>query len=281
MGLADRLGVTRLSLMTPDATRMKQVLPIPRKSSLLRHSLEKLIGRIKGREYSFDPEIPLGTLVSVTMRRVLWLIRGNLKSLLLRQRLCSVFVAPSVTWRNARMIRFGHGVTLERGVIVDGLARQGVEIGDDVMIGPYCVIRASMLTNLGEGVRIGRRSALDAYSYIGAGGGVFIGDCVIMGQHVSFHAENHQYDRLDVPISAQGITRKGIVIEDDCWVGSNVTFLDGVHVGRGCVIAAGTIVRGEIPSYSVVAGVPGRVIKSRKERLVAPISVAPPLVSGR
>ena len=49
---------------------------------------------------------------------------------------------------------------------------------------------------------------MDADSYIGAGGGVFIGDSVIMGQHVSFHAENHQYDRLDVPIREQGITRK-------------------------------------------------------------------------
>ena len=195
---------------------------------------------------------------------------------------CAVFSwRPGVTWRNARMIRFGHGITLERGVIVDGLSRQGVEIGDDVMIGPYSVIRASMLSRLGEGVRIGKGSAMDAYSYIGAGGGVFIGDSVIMGQHVSFHAENHQYDRLDVPIREQGITRKGIVIEDDCWVGSNVTFLDGVRVGRGCVIAAGTIVRGEIPAYSVVAGVPGRVIKSRKEEAITPVSIAPSLVSGR
>ena len=64
-------------------------------------------------------------------------------------------------------------------------------------------------------------------------------------------------------------------------MGSNVTFLDGVRVGRGCVIAAGTIVRGEIPAYSVVAGVPGRVIKSRKEEGITPVSIAPSLVSGR
>ena len=131
-------------------------MPITRKRYLLRRSLERLISRIKRREYSFDQEIPLGPLVSVALRRLLWLVRGNLKSMLLRQRLCGVFVAPGVTWRNARMIRFGHGITLERGVIVDGLSRQGVEIGDDVMIGPYSVIRASMLSRLGEGVRIGR-----------------------------------------------------------------------------------------------------------------------------
>lgn len=158
---------------------------------------------------------------------------------------------------------------MDCGVIVDGLSRRGIEIGDNVMIGPYSVIRASSLTNLGEGVRIGRDSAMDAYSYIGAGGGVTIGDSVIMGQHVSFHAENHRYDQMDIPIRQQGITRKGIVVEDDCWVGSNAVFLDGAQVGRGCVIAAGAVVTGTIPAYSVVAGVPGRVIKTREQAALA------------
>src|SRR4030095_9371107 len=95
-------------------------------------------------------------LLSVAWRRLFWLMRGNFKSLFLRRRLCSVFVAPAVTWRNSSLIRFGRGVTLERGVIVDGLSRRGVDIGDEVTIGPYSVIRARMLTNLGEGVWIGR-----------------------------------------------------------------------------------------------------------------------------
>ncbi len=258
---------------------MDQPAPLARSKSPLTRLLEKLIGRIKGRAYSLDPNIPVGVLVSTAVRRLSWLVRGNFKSLLLRQRLCSVFVAPGVTWRNARMIRFGRGITIERGVILDGLSRRGVEIGDEVMIGAYSIIRASMLSNLGEGLSIGKQSSLDSYSFIGAGGGVFIGDCVIMGQHVSFHAENHQYDRTDVPIREQGTSRQGIVIQDDCWVGSNVTFLDGARVGRGCVIAAGTVVRGEIPEYSVVAGVPGRVIKSRKQRALAEVAPAPSLVS--
>lgn len=258
---------------------MDRPAPITKRKSSLTRLLEKVISRIKGREYSLDPNIPVSVLVSTAVRRFSWLVRGNLKSLLLRQKMCSVFVAPGGTWRNARMIRFGHGVTIERGVILDGLSRRGVDIGDEVMIGAYSIIRASMLSNLGEGFSIGKKSSLDAYSFIGAGGGVFIGDCVIMGQHVSFHAENHQYDRLDVPIREQGITRQGIVVEDDCWVGSNVTFLDGSHVGHGCVIAAGTVVRGQIPAFSVVAGVPGRVIKSRRQQTLVQVPEAPSLVS--
>ena len=226
--------------------------------------VERLVSRIKGYEYVFDSDLSIWTLVSVSLRRLVWLLRGNLKSVFLRQKLCVVFLGPGVSWRNARLIQFGRGVTFERGTIVDGLSKRGVEIGDNVMIGPYCVIRASGLTNLGVGVRIGKQSSLDAYSYVGAGGGVFIGDFVIMGQHVSFHAENHLYDRIDIPIKNQGTTRKGITVEDDCWIGSNTIFLDGAHVGRGCVIAAGTVVRGNVPAYSVVAGVPGRVIKDRR-----------------
>jgi len=62
-----------------------------------------------------------------------------------------VFVAPNVNLRNAALIRFGKGVTLERGVIIDGLSRDGIEFGDNVTIGPYSVVRAGMLTNLGAG----------------------------------------------------------------------------------------------------------------------------------
>jgi len=126
------------------------------------------------------------------------------------------------------------------------------------------VIRASSPCNVGEGARIGNNSAVDAYSFVGAAGMIEIGENVIMGQHVSFHAENHNFERTDIPIKLQGTRRQGIVVEDDCWVGSNTTFLDGSHVGRGCVIAAGSVVRGEIPAYSIAAGVPARVLRSRQ-----------------
>jgi acetyltransferase-like isoleucine patch superfamily enzyme len=110
---------------------------------------------------------------------------------------------------------------------------------------------------------MGNGSSVDAYSYIGAAGPITIGENVIMGQHISFHAENHNYNRVDIPIKHQGTRRQGIVIEDDCWVGANTTFLDGAHVGRGCVIAAGSLVRSELPPYSIVVGAPARVLKSR------------------
>lgn len=227
-------------------------------------AVERSLMRLKKRQYHLDRAIPASLLIGTFLRRLVWLSRGVMKGLVFQRRWSVVFMASRVNLRNAALIRFGRGVTLERGVIIDGLSRKGIELGDNVMIGPYSVIRASMLSNLGDGVRMGRNSSVDAYSYIGAAALVSIGENVIMGQHIAFHAENHNYDRLDVPIRDQGTRRVGIVIEDDCWVGANTTFLDGAHVGRGCVIAAGSIVRGDILPYSVAAGVPARVIKSRR-----------------
>ncbi len=173
-------------------------------------------------------------------------------------------MGPGAQLQNASMIRFGRAVTLGPGSIVDGLAERGVELGDNVAIGAYSIVRSTgVLTKLGVGVRMGRNSSIDAYSFIGAAGGVFIGENVVMGQHISFHAEDYNYSRVDCPIRDQGTRRKGIVVEDDCWIGSNTVFLDGSHVERGCVIGAGSIVRGEIPAYSIAAGAPARVIKSR------------------
>jgi acetyltransferase-like isoleucine patch superfamily enzyme len=226
-------------------------------------AMDFLVSRLKGHEYHLDRSISLSLLFGIMVRRLAWLARGVLKCLLLQQRLRLIFIAPSGNLRNASLIRFGRAVTLERGVIIDGLSRDGVQLGDNVMIGAYSIIRASLPANLGGGVRMGKDSSVDAYSFIGAAGNIVIGTNVIMGQHVSFHSENHNYGRTDIPIKNQGTRRLGIVIEDDCWIGSNTVFLDGSYVGRGCVIAAGSIVRGQIPAYSVAAGAPARVVKSR------------------
>ncbi len=61
----------------------------------------------------------------------------------------------------------------------------------------------------------------------------------------------------------EGVSKGDIVIEDDVWIGQNAIVLSGVHVGQGAVIAAGTVVSKDVPPYSVVAGVPAKIIKYR------------------
>jgi acetyltransferase-like isoleucine patch superfamily enzyme len=225
--------------------------------------IEATLSRLKGRDYRLDRDVPLGLLAGVILRRGMWLGRGFLKGLLLQRRFVFVFIAGGVNLRGASLIKFGKGVTLERGVTMDGLMRGGIRLGDHVRIGPYSTLIGAPISNLGEGITMGANSAVDAYSFIGSAGAVTIGENVIMGQHVCFHPESHNFDRTDIPIKLQGTARRGIIIEDDVWVGANVTFLDGTHVGRGCVIGAGSLVRGSIPAYSVAVGIPARVIRTR------------------
>lgn len=226
-------------------------------------AMDQAVSWLKGYEYRLDRSIPLISVVAIMLRRLAWLSRGVTKCLLLQRKFRFVYMAPQVSLRNTSLIRFGRNVTLERGVTIDGLSRNGIEFGDNAMIGAYSIIRANLLANLGAGLKMGKDSALDAYSFIGAAGQITIGNSVIMGQHVSFHSESHNHNRADIPIKLQGTQRIGIVIEDDCWVGSNTVFLDGCHVERGCVIGAGSIVRGRIPAYSVAVGAPARIVRSR------------------
>lgn len=229
----------------------------------LKQLLNRAASRLKGSSYSLDPDLPLTALVSLALRRATWLARGYL-CFPLRGR--KIFVGPGVTLRNRGHFSFGNGTTLAHGCLIDGLSKSGVRLGRNVNVGPGTIIQASgVLSRMGTGCSIGDNSGIGGFSFIGCGGGVCIGSNVIMGQYVSFHSENHVIDRTDIPIRQQGVTRKGIVIEDDCWVGAKATFLDGAHVGQGCVIAAGSVVRGEIPPYSIAAGVPAKVIRSRQQ----------------
>lgn len=230
--------------------------------------VEGLITRLKGKPYHLDRAIPLDVLLGMLTRRAIWLSRGILKGLILQRRIALVFMADGVNLRSASLIRFGRGVTLERGVTIDGLMRDGITLGDNVRLGPYTTMIGPPPFALGDGIKMGHNSAADAYSFIGGGGPVLIGNNVIMGEHVSFHPVNHKFDQVDIPIRDQGTSRKGITIEDDVWVGANATFLDGAYVGRGSVIGAGSIVRGEIPPYSVAVGTPAKVIRSRAPQSV-------------
>ncbi|MPZ61671.1 MAG: acyltransferase [Propionibacteriales bacterium] len=133
---------------------------------------------------------------------------------------------------------------------------------------------------LGRWVHLGTGTSLRAHE-----GTLRIGDKVVMGRHntVNCHLDieigeaalfsdaiyvcdfDHVTAELDVPIKDQGIVKSPVRIGPDCWVGTKATVLRGAFVGRGSVLAAHTVVRGEVPAYSIVAGVPGRVVKNRRD----------------
>lgn len=233
---------------------------------MLRPTLQTLIRQIKHNpHYTIDPQLPLSGMMTLFKERALAYVRGWLRRPTLAACGGAFFVGRRVQLLNSRRMHVGAGVTLEDDVKIDALSAEGVCIGDNVSIGRFTVIECTgAITHLGKGFRIGNDSNLGDYSFVGAAGGVTIGSQVLIGQGVRFHSENHVIERSDVPIKAQGVTHAGIVVEDDVWLGSGTLLLDGVRVGKGAVVAAGSVVTADVPPLAVVGGAPAKIIKFRQ-----------------
>lgn len=167
-------------------------------------------------------------------------------------------VACFYRWRNRQL-------TVGRQVKID--PRAFIARGGAVTLGDGAVVRAgAMLLPSGGFIRLGRLSSINHYAVLNGQGGVTIGDKVMIAAFASLFAANHNFDDVDVPIQEQGLnTRGGIVIEDDVWIGTHAVILDGVTIGTGSVVGAGAVVTRTVPPFSVVAGVPARVIRQREK----------------
>ena len=96
-------------------------------------------------------------------------------------------------------------------------------------------------------------------------GPVEIGENVMMGPEVVIYTSGHNYSRTDIPIMQQGSTdKKAVKIGNDVWIGRRAIIMPGVSVGDGCVIGAGAVVTHDVPAFTVVGGVPAKVIKERR-----------------
>ena len=176
-----------------------------------------------------------------------------------------LLVGNNVRIRYPKYLHVGKQVIIEDGVELNCLATNGIQLGDRVSIGKYAIIRPANIYggSIGEGLVLGNHSNIGPYNYIGCSGKITIGNHVMLAPRVSIYAENHLFDHTHITIKEQGVKRMDVTIEDDCWIASNVVILAGVTIGKGSVVAAGSVVNENIPPYSVAAGVPARVIKSR------------------
>ena len=135
-----------------------------------------------------------------------------------------------------------------------------IRMGDKVNVQDGAIIHCTYLkaaTTIGNNVSIGE------FAYLGGGGGLEIGDECIIGQYLSCHPENHVSSDLTIAIRFQDVTRRGIKIGKNCWLGSKVTILDGVELGDGCIVAAGAVVNKSFPPNSIIGGLPAKLIKTR------------------
>lgn len=134
-------------------------------------------------------------------------------------------------------IRLANHVILDRGVDIRTHRYGRIEIGAHTYIGPYTCLSGDFIK---------------------------IGESCLIASHSSIYANNHVFADPTRLIREQGHTYKGIIIENDCWLGSGVRIVDGVTIGEGSVIGAGAVVTKNIPPYSVAVGVPAKVISRRE-----------------
>ena len=96
-------------------------------------------------------------------------------------------------------------------------------------------------------------------------GEIIIGDDVMMGPEIVIYTSGHSHKRVDLPMIKQGGDEcKKVIINDDCWIGRRAIIMPGVTIGKGSIIGAGAVVTKDVPEYSIVGGVPAKVIKNRK-----------------
>lgn len=115
----------------------------------------------------------------------------------------------------------------------------------------------------GGNIEIGENCSINTFCHISGNGGLKIGNNVRIASNTVIIPANHIFDDPSIPITYQGESQKGIVIEDDVWIGAGVRILDGVTIGSGCVVGAGSVVNKSLPPMSIAVGVPAKVIRER------------------
>jgi virginiamycin A acetyltransferase len=137
-----------------------------------------------------------------------------------------------------------------------------IVVGARTHIDAFAVIRA--VGGTGD-VIIDEDSRIGPHCVLYSGNGITIGKHVLMAPHVSLVPANHAFERRDIPIAQQRFmaSRGGVVIDDDVWIGAQSVLLDGTHIERGAIVAAGSVVRGRVPAYEIWGGVPAQRIKDR------------------
>lgn len=158
-------------------------------------------------------------------------------------------------------VRFGAGNRIDSGCNLSTKYGGRIEIGSDNEI----LFGVSLLTYGGK-ITIGHHCSINPFTIIyGHGHGVTIGNDVLIAGHCVIIPSNHNYQNSSTPIRLQGATSKGIVIENNVWIGANSTILDGVRISEGAVVAAGSVVNRDVTKNSLVGGVPARHLKFRNE----------------
>lgn len=177
--------------------------------------------------------------------------------------------------------KFGKGIVIGKGVCLRQPA--GIFIGDKSILDDYSHISVRSIPTsriiIGKNVLIGRYSTLKVrggvievedfadigeFCRIGTTTKVRIGQYTMIAAFCYIGASNHKFDKKDLPIALQGVEKQGgVTIGNDVWIGTRVTIVDGVNIGKGAIIGAHSLVTSDIPPYAVAYGTPARIVRRR------------------
>jgi acetyltransferase-like isoleucine patch superfamily enzyme len=228
----------------------------------------KLLGflykKVKKTELDIHVDLTGRSVVSFLFKKgFLPFLRGLVMSSVYSNIRFPFFCGGRINFISAHNLSTGLRCFIGHSSHIDCTSLGGVLLGDMVTIREYAWIQlTSNLNKPGDSVVIGDNTYIGPFAKIGAAAKVTIGRQCQFGPSLTLIAEEHDFDRGDFIIN-QGVSRTGISIGDDCWFGAGVTVLDGVSVGKGCVIGANSLVTKDIADYSVAIGSPARVIRSR------------------
>jgi len=228
-------------------------------------NIESLIQKIKKEpEYKFTSKLTTFDIYLVLKDRLFQLLRGVLLKPFVKSK-GIIFLGSRTKILFKHKLRLGKNVIIDDNVFINAFSENGISLGNNVTITRDSIlICTGGVRSKGTGISIGNNTGVNARAFIGGQGGVKIGDLVIIGPDVKIFSENHLFNDLIIPIKYQGENRKGVVIENNCWIGAGSIILDGVILGSGSIVAAGSVVNKSFPSNSIIGGIPAKFIKSRE-----------------
>ncbi len=224
----------------------------------------RFIAKIKGdSSYNIESSYSTKEWLVILIERCLQIFRGIFAKLFFLKAKGIFFKGSNVQIRHKMSFSAGKNLILGDNVRINALSKNGVHLGHNVTISNNCdLICTGVISQRGTGIKIGNNTGINAYCFLGGQGGIDIGNHVIIGPQVKIFSENHNFSNSDKIIKDQGVTRLGVKIEDDCWIGAGAIILDGVHLKSRTVVAAGSVVSKSFEANSLIAGIPAKFIKN-------------------
>lgn len=107
---------------------------------------------------------------------------------------------------------------------------------------------------------------INQFCYLVGKGGLYIGNYVMIGAGSKIATSSHDFENINIPMCMQSTTFAPIILQEDIWLGFNAVILGGATIEKGCIIAAGAVVLpNAYPSYSILGGVPAKIISNRNK----------------